>query len=63
MFWIASTSKPMTVTAFMMLLDEGKINVDDPVEKHVPEFYGQMVKCSLEKRISVKPQTQIKVEC
>jgi CubicO group peptidase (beta-lactamase class C family) len=63
MFWIASTSKPMTVTAFMMLLDEGKINVDDPVEKHVPEFYGQMVKGSLEKRISVKPQTQIKVEC
>ena len=53
----------MTVTAFMMLLDEGKINVDDPVEKHVPEFYGQMVKGSLEKRISVKPQTQIKVEC
>jgi CubicO group peptidase (beta-lactamase class C family) len=44
MFWIASTSKPMTVTAFMMLVDEGKISVDDPVEKYLPEFHGQMVK-------------------
>lgn len=44
MFWIASTSKPMTVTAFMMLVDEGKISLDDPVEKYLPEFQGQMVK-------------------
>ena len=44
MFWIASTSKPMTVTAFMMLVDEGKISLDDPVEKYLPEFHGQMVK-------------------
>ena len=43
-FWIASTSKPMTVTAFMMLVDEGKVSVDDPVEKYLPEFHGQMVK-------------------
>src|SRR5947209_4852670 len=33
MFWIASTSKPMTVTAFMTLVDEGKVSLDDPVEK------------------------------
>lgn len=43
MFWIASTSKPMTVTAFMMLVDEGKVSLDDPVEKYLPEFHGQMV--------------------
>jgi CubicO group peptidase (beta-lactamase class C family) len=43
MFWIASTSKPMTATAFMMLVDEGKINLNDPVEKYLPEFKGQMV--------------------
>ena len=46
MFWIASTSKPMTVTAFMILVDEGKISVDDPVEKYLPEFHGQMVKAA-----------------
>jgi CubicO group peptidase (beta-lactamase class C family) len=44
MFWIASTSKPMTVTAFMMLVDEGKVSLNDPVEKYLPEFHGQMVK-------------------
>ncbi len=44
MFWIASTSKPMTVTAFMMLVDEGKVGLNDPVEKYLPEFHGQMVK-------------------
>ena len=41
LFWIASQSKPMTATAFMMLVDEGKIRLDDPVEKYLPEFKGQ----------------------
>ena len=27
----------------MMLVDEGKVNLDDPVEKYLPEFKGQMV--------------------
>ena len=44
MFWIASTSKPMTATALMMLVDEGKVHLDDPVEKYLPEFHGQMVR-------------------
>jgi len=44
LFWIASTSKPMTATAMMMLVDEGKVNLDDPVEKYLPEFKGQMVR-------------------
>jgi CubicO group peptidase (beta-lactamase class C family) len=43
LFWIASVSKPMTATALMMLVDEGKVNLDDPVEKYLPEFRGQMV--------------------
>lgn len=44
LFWIASQSKPMTATALMMLVDEGKVNVDDPVEKYLPEFKGQWLK-------------------
>jgi len=32
LFWIASQSKSMTATAFMMLVDEGKVSLDDPVE-------------------------------
>jgi len=42
-FWIASQTKPMTATALMMLVDEGKVNVSDPVEKYLPEFKGQML--------------------
>jgi len=43
LFWIASQSKPITATALMILVDEDKVNVDDPVEKYLPEFKGQMV--------------------
>jgi CubicO group peptidase (beta-lactamase class C family) len=43
LFWIASQSKPMTVAALMMLVDEGKVNLEDPVERYLPEFKGQMV--------------------
>jgi CubicO group peptidase (beta-lactamase class C family) len=44
LFWIASQSKPMTVAALMMLVDEGKVKLDDPVEKYLPEFKGQWLK-------------------
>lgn len=43
LFWIASMSKPMTATALMMLVDQGKIALDEPVEKYLPEFRGQML--------------------
>jgi len=43
LFWIASTTKPMTATALMMLVDEGKVSLNDPVEKYLPEFKGQSV--------------------
>lgn len=43
LFWIASQTKPITGVAVMMLVDEGKISLDDPVEKYLPEFRGQMV--------------------
>jgi CubicO group peptidase (beta-lactamase class C family) len=42
LFWIASMSKPITAAALMILVDEGKVNLDDPVEKYLPEFKGQM---------------------
>lgn len=38
LFWIASQSKPITATALMILVDEGKVSVDAPVEKYLPEF-------------------------
>src|ERR1043166_8706375 len=41
MFWIASMTKPITGAAVMILQDEGKLNVADPVEKYLPEFKNQ----------------------
>jgi CubicO group peptidase (beta-lactamase class C family) len=37
-FWIASMTKPITATAVMMLQDEGKLSVEDPVGKYIPEL-------------------------
>jgi len=42
-FWIASMSKSLTATALIMLVDEGTVSLDDPVETYLPEFKGQMV--------------------
>ena len=39
-FWIASMTKPVTGTAVMMMQDAGKLSVDDPVSKYLPEFKG-----------------------
>ena len=38
LFWIASMTKPVTGTAIAMLIDEGKVAIDDPVERYVPAF-------------------------
>lgn len=43
LFWIASMSKSITGAAVMALVDDGKVNLDDPVEKYLPEFKGIMV--------------------
>ena len=38
LFWIASMTKPVTGVAILMLQDEGKLSVADPVAKYLPEF-------------------------
>ncbi|WP_158265537.1 serine hydrolase domain-containing protein [Blastopirellula marina] len=38
MFAIASMTKPITATALMTLVEEGKVGLDDPVSKYIPEF-------------------------
>ena len=38
LFWIASMTKPVTGVAVLMLQDEGKLAVTDPVAKYLPEF-------------------------
>jgi CubicO group peptidase (beta-lactamase class C family) len=43
LFWLASISKTFVGVSVMMLVDDGKLKLDDPVEKYLPEFKGQML--------------------
>lgn len=38
LFWVASQTKPVTAAALMMLVDESKVRLDDPVADYLPEF-------------------------
>ena len=42
-FRIASQSKAITATAVMMLWEEGKFQLDDPISKYIPEFKNPQV--------------------
>lgn len=43
LFRIASMTKPITAMGIMILQDQGKLSVEDPVEKYLPEFKGQLI--------------------
>ena len=38
LFGVASMTKPITATAVMILQEEGKLSIDDPASKFIPEF-------------------------
>ena len=40
-FRLASMTKPVIGTAIMMMLEEGKLRLDDPVSRFIPEFGNQ----------------------
>ena len=40
---ICSMTKPMTSVAILMLVEEGKLRLDDPVARHLPEFRATRV--------------------
>ncbi len=42
-FAMASMTKPITAVAAMMLIEEGKINLDEPVDRLLPELANRMV--------------------
>jgi len=50
-FRIASMTKPIVSVALMMLHEEGKFKLDDPVYKYIPEFKNLTVK----KRKKIRP--------
>lgn len=61
LFWIASMGKPVAATALMMLVDEGRIRLDDPVEKYLREFRpAEMVLSADKTRVELQqPRTAI----
>ncbi|MDQ6760407.1 MAG: beta-lactamase family protein, partial [Acidobacteriota bacterium] len=46
-FQIMSMTKPVTAVAIMMLAEEGKLTLRDPVERFLPEFHNQRVTASI----------------
>ena len=43
LFRIASMTKPVTTIAALMLLEDGKLRLEDPITKWLPEFAGMQV--------------------
>src|SRR5512140_1196759 len=43
MFQIMSMTKPFVSVCIMMLQEEGKLYLSDTVERHLPEFRGQLM--------------------
>jgi len=65
-FRIASMSKAVTTTAVMMLYEEGRLMLHDPVSKYIPEFKNSMVAVaapegSAEKFVTVKAKRPIQI--
>lgn len=64
LFWIASMTKPVTALGVMMLVEEGKLGLDDPVSKHLPEFRNQMLikEKTAEQTVLVRPQREVTIK-
>ena len=56
-------TKPITAIGIMLLVDEGKLSVEDEVEKHLPEFRGQILVTGFnaESVTAKKPARKIKI--
>jgi CubicO group peptidase (beta-lactamase class C family) len=48
-FRIASMTKPVTGVAIMMMMEEGKLRITDPVSKYIPQFKDMNVAVALPK--------------
>src|SRR5690242_13089889 len=55
LFRMASSTKPVTGVAVMMLVEEGKIRLSDPVSQYIPEFKN--MKVAVPKPGQVEPTT------
>ena len=56
-FWLASNTKAVAAATLMTLVDDGKVNLDDPVAKYLPEFANVKVKTKDGTRPPARPIT------
>ena len=55
LFWIASMTKPMAAVCVLQLHESGKLSIEDPVEKHLPEFAEQwMIESRAKGKLTLK---------
>jgi CubicO group peptidase (beta-lactamase class C family) len=57
-FRIASMTKPFTSVAAMMLAEEGRLPIADPVSRYIPEFANLEVAVESDDRSASKPKTE-----
>jgi CubicO group peptidase (beta-lactamase class C family) len=43
LFWIMSMTKPVVGTSVLMMMEEGRLRLTDPVSRFIPEFKGSKV--------------------
>ncbi|MCP8891773.1 serine hydrolase domain-containing protein [Sphingomonas faeni] len=55
---VYSMSKPITGMAAMMLVEDGKLNLDDPVSKYIPAFKDMKVATSPDTSLATRPATR-----
>jgi CubicO group peptidase (beta-lactamase class C family) len=58
LFWVASVTKPITAAAVLLLVEEGKVGLDDPLDQHLPEFSDPWLIADGDetRRLLVRPQ-------
>ncbi|RZM25288.1 MAG: class A beta-lactamase-related serine hydrolase, partial [Sphingomonas sp.] len=55
---VYSMSKPITGMSAMMLIEDGKLNLDDPVSKYIPAFKDMKVATSPDTSLATRPATR-----
>ena len=55
LFRMASSTKPVTGVAVMMLVEEGKIRLADPVSKYIPDFKDLKVAVEKDGKVELVP--------
>jgi len=57
-FYLASMTKPIVSTALMMLFEEGRFRLDDPISDWIPEYANHKVRVSDGARASDVPEAR-----